>query len=182
MRNLMSEDEPYDSPWKMLLAGVLAPECRVQVSAAAGCPVIVKPSEETPLYCLHFVQILYRAGLPRESAQVGVTREFAQALAVIASELRLGDPTVCRTQVGPLIRRREMSRVDDWVSEAIAGGGIYLCRGAPRSETFNECKVLLQPRLAPRRATWKFLGRWSVFMVMKISTRLSIGWNALLHS
>lgn len=208
---------------------------QVAAAVAAGCPVIVKPSEETPLSCLRFVQILYRAGLPREWARVVVTadiwlaeklvtdpriglftfigsskvgwmlrsklapgtrcvlehggaapvilaedadrelalsaildggfyhagqdcgpvqrvyvprngaREFAQALAVMASELRLGDPTVCRTQVGPLIRRREVSRVDDWVSEAIAGGAICLCGGAPRSETFYECTVLLEP-------------------------------------
>ncbi len=31
---------------------------------AAGCPVIVKPAEDTPLSCLRFVQIMREAGLP----------------------------------------------------------------------------------------------------------------------
>ena len=37
---------------------------------AVGCPVIVKPSELTPLNCIRLVELLYKAGLPRDWCQV----------------------------------------------------------------------------------------------------------------
>ena len=37
---------------------------------AAGCPVIVKPASTTPLSCLTFVDILYKAGVPKDWVQV----------------------------------------------------------------------------------------------------------------
>ena len=57
---------------------------QVGPAVAVGCPVIVKPAEDTPLSCLRFVQILREAGLPEEWCQVVVTsrREDAEALVV----------------------------------------------------------------------------------------------------
>jgi acyl-CoA reductase-like NAD-dependent aldehyde dehydrogenase len=37
---------------------------QVAPAIAAGCPVIVKPATETPLFCLRFFSILHEAGLP----------------------------------------------------------------------------------------------------------------------
>lgn len=42
---------------------------QVVPAVAAGCPVIVKPSAETPLSCLRIVRLLYEAGLPQEWCQ-----------------------------------------------------------------------------------------------------------------
>ncbi|MEM9234698.1 MAG: aldehyde dehydrogenase family protein, partial [Pseudomonadota bacterium] len=39
---------------------------QVGPAVAAGCPVLVKPSADTPLSCQSFVNILYEAGLPEE--------------------------------------------------------------------------------------------------------------------
>lgn len=36
---------------------------------AVGCPVIIKPSDRTPLSCLRFVEILHEAGLPEHWCQ-----------------------------------------------------------------------------------------------------------------
>ena len=36
---------------------------------AVGCPVIIKPSDRTPLSCLRFVEILHEAGLPKHWCQ-----------------------------------------------------------------------------------------------------------------
>ncbi len=36
---------------------------------AAGCPVIIKPAEDTPLSCFRLVEILYEAGLPNYYCQ-----------------------------------------------------------------------------------------------------------------
>jgi acyl-CoA reductase-like NAD-dependent aldehyde dehydrogenase len=50
---------------------------------AAGCPVIVKPSEETPLTCLRFVRLLREAGLPDDWCQPVVTRDVALAQSLV---------------------------------------------------------------------------------------------------
>ncbi len=55
---------------------------QVGPAVAAGCPVIVKPAEATPLSCLRFVQILREAGLPDVWCQPTVTsgRDVSQSL------------------------------------------------------------------------------------------------------
>ncbi|MCF7996828.1 MAG: aldehyde dehydrogenase family protein, partial [Chromatiaceae bacterium] len=37
---------------------------QVAPAVAAGCPVIIKPAEDTPLSCLRFIDLLREAGLP----------------------------------------------------------------------------------------------------------------------
>ena len=39
---------------------------QVAPAVATGCPVLVKPADDTPLSCQSFVNILYEAGLPEE--------------------------------------------------------------------------------------------------------------------
>ncbi len=39
---------------------------QVAPAVAVGCPVLVKPADDTPLSCKAFVEILYEAGLPAE--------------------------------------------------------------------------------------------------------------------
>lgn len=43
---------------------------QVGPAIAAGCPVIVKPAENTPLSCIKLVNIFYQAGLPESWCQV----------------------------------------------------------------------------------------------------------------
>jgi acyl-CoA reductase-like NAD-dependent aldehyde dehydrogenase len=43
---------------------------QVGPAIAAGCPVIVKPAENTPLSCFRLVEIFHQAGLPVEWCQV----------------------------------------------------------------------------------------------------------------
>ena len=65
---------------------------QVAPAVAAGCPVIIKPAEVTPLSCMRFVNILYEAGLPEEWCQALVTagREESEALVVRSEERRGG--------------------------------------------------------------------------------------------
>jgi acyl-CoA reductase-like NAD-dependent aldehyde dehydrogenase len=46
---------------------------QVGPAVAAGCPVIVKPAEDTPLSCMRFIDILHEAGLPQGWAQALLT-------------------------------------------------------------------------------------------------------------
>ena len=56
---------------------------QVVPAVAAGCPVIVKPAEVTPLSCLRFVEILREAGLPEEWCQPLVTADIDVAEALV---------------------------------------------------------------------------------------------------
>ncbi len=208
-------------------------------AVAVGCPVLVKPSEDTPLSCMRFVKILREAGLPDEWCQPVVTAErdvsqkivtdprvgffsfigsagvgwmlrsklapgtrcalehggvapvilaadadvkralpllakggfyhagqvcvsvqrifahnsiaksVANGLAKEAKALKVGDPTKASTQVGPLIRPREVDRVAEWVEEARAGGAKVLAGGKRLSRTCYAPTVLWDP---PRTA------------------------------
>lgn len=55
---------------------------QVAAAVAAGCPVIVKPAEDTPLSCINFVRLLHEAGLPPAWCQVfnSVSHEASEAL------------------------------------------------------------------------------------------------------
>lgn len=56
---------------------------QVAPAVATGCPVIVKPSDRTPLSCLRFVRILHEAGLPPTWCQAVVTAERKDATALV---------------------------------------------------------------------------------------------------
>lgn len=49
---------------------------QVAPAVATGCPVIVKPAEDTPRSCMRFVNILHEAGLPKAWCQALVTLDL----------------------------------------------------------------------------------------------------------
>jgi len=79
---------------------------QVAPAIAAGCPIIVKPAEATPLSCFRFVEILREAGLPEAWCQAGLTanRDVAGKL---ASDARVGFFTfIGSAKVGWMLRSR----------------------------------------------------------------------------
>jgi len=56
---------------------------QVGPAVAVGCPVIVKPAEDTPLSCIRFVEILREAGLPEEWCQLFVTDHLKAATELV---------------------------------------------------------------------------------------------------
>lgn len=62
---------------------------QVGPAIAAGCPVVVKPAEDTPLSCFRFVRVLREAGLPEEWCQALVTRDLEVATGLV-SDPRVG--------------------------------------------------------------------------------------------
>ena len=202
---------------------------------AAGCPVIVKPAEDTPLSCMRLVSMLREAGLPEAwcqacvvddmalaeqlvtdhrvgffsfigSAKVGwmlrsklapgarcalehggaapvilagdadlddalpliakagfyhagqvcvsvqrvfapadLAEEVAQRLAELGNDMLVDDPVLEETDIGPLIRPREVERVHAWVEQAVEDGAELLSGGKPASNTCYPATVLLDP-------------------------------------
>jgi acyl-CoA reductase-like NAD-dependent aldehyde dehydrogenase len=56
---------------------------------AAGCPVVVKPAEATPLSCMRLVKILHEAGLPEEWCQALLTTDL-DVSSKLVSDPRIG--------------------------------------------------------------------------------------------
>jgi len=59
---------------------------QVAPAVATGCPVVVKPSADTPLSCLRFVEILREAGLPDTWCQVIVADDNETAETLVTDE------------------------------------------------------------------------------------------------
>ncbi|OED34128.1 aldehyde dehydrogenase [Chromatiales bacterium (ex Bugula neritina AB1)] len=221
---------------------------QVAPAVATGCPVIVKPAEDTPLSCFRFIQILHEAGLPADYAQALVVQDLAVAeqlvtdtrvgffsfigsakigwmlrsklapgarcalehggaapviidqsadlddtmpliakggfyhagqvcvsvqrvyapraiaadvaarLAKIGEQLTIGDPTLESTEVGPLIRTREVDRVAEWVDEAIAAGAECISGGKRLSDSSYSATVLLDPPMDARVSELEIFG------------------------
>lgn len=55
---------------------------------AAGCPVIIKPALNTPLSCIHFVEILKEAGLPEGWCQVALCEN--EVASYLVTDKRVG--------------------------------------------------------------------------------------------
>ena len=220
---------------------------QVAPAVATGCPVIIKPADDTPLSCKAFVDILYEAGLPENwckmvvtdlptaeklvtdprvaffsfigSAAVGwmlrsklapgtrcalehggaapvivgdypdmgsmipslvkggfyhsgqvcvsvqrvfateeVALDIAERLASEASRLTVGDAVREDVQCGPLIRPREVDRVEAWVGEALSGGARLLTGGKRLGKTAYAPTILLDPPVEAKVSTAEIFG------------------------
>ena len=204
-------------------------------AVAAGCPVIIKPAQDTPLSCFRLINILYEAGLPEAwcqgivttdhdaatklvsdnrvaffsfigSAHVGwmlrskladgtrcalehggvapvivshdadmddtiallskagfyhagqvcvsvqrvfadkaIARQLAERIAETGNKMKVGDPTLDDTEIGPLIRHTETDRVGEWVQDAINKGAECLSGGKKISDSCYQATVLFNP-------------------------------------
>ncbi|MCU1284881.1 MAG: aldehyde dehydrogenase [Acidobacteriales bacterium] len=56
-------------------------------------------------------------------------RQFTDALVPKVRALKCGDPLDETVDVGPLIRRSDAERIEQWISEAVNGGAKLLCGG-----------------------------------------------------
>ncbi len=70
---------------------------------------------------------------------------LAEALSARVSKLRMADPSLKDTEVGPLILPKEVDRVEQWVNEAVAGGAKATIGGKRAGETTYQPTVLLEP-------------------------------------
>ena len=72
--------------------------------------------------------------------------QFTSMLRDSVKKVKIGDPRDINTDVGPLIRPSEVTRVDKVVKRAIKDGAELICGGAIKSKTTYECTVLKDPK------------------------------------
>ena len=79
---------------------------QVAPAIAAGCPVIVKPAEDTPLSCFRFVQLLSEAGLPSGWCQCLLTKDTTVATHLVTSPLVSFFSFIGSAKVGWMLRSK----------------------------------------------------------------------------
>jgi acyl-CoA reductase-like NAD-dependent aldehyde dehydrogenase len=117
--------------WK--LRSKLAAGARCSLEHGGVAPVIVAADADVeaaiPLLCkggfYHAGQVC--VSVQRVYADKRIAMVLADRLALAASKLKVGDPTLPDTDVGPLIRESEVRRVDQWVHDAADRGAKILC-------------------------------------------------------
>ncbi len=147
-----------------MLRSKLAPGTRCALEHGGAAPVLV--AEDADLErALPLISKggFYHAGqvcvsVQRVFAHRSISHDLAERLAEAATALEVGDPTRPDTEVGPLIRPAEVSRVAEWVKEAVDRGGELLAGGGPASETCYAPTVLYEPPGDARVSTSEIFG------------------------
>jgi acyl-CoA reductase-like NAD-dependent aldehyde dehydrogenase len=147
-----------------MLRSKLAPGTRCALEHGGAAPVIVDDSADIDAMVPSLIKGgFYHAGQVCVSVQrIYVPRALAQSvaekLADGASKLVVGNAVEETTDVGPLIRPREVQRVADWVEEAASDGGRILCGGKSVGETAYLPTVVLDPPRHVRLSSAEIFG------------------------
>ena len=147
-----------------MLRSKLAPGARCALEHGGAAPLFVAADADLDAAVAAVTKGgFYHAGqvcvsVQRVFAHRDLAREFAERLAASAGALRVGDPTLQETEVGPLIRPQEVRRVGEWVEEASAAGAEVLCGGEALEETCYAPTVLYQPPDDARVSTEEIFG------------------------
>ncbi len=134
-----------------MLRSKLAPGTTCALEHGGVAPVVVAADADLEKMLPKLVKAgFYHAGqvcvsVQRVYAHESIALDLAERIAASAGELVVGDPVNEETEVGPLIDPAEVTRIDEWVKEAVAGGAKLLCGGKRLSESCYECTVLYNP-------------------------------------
>jgi len=134
-----------------MLRSKLAPGTRCALEHGGAAPAIVAADADLDDAVPKLVKGgFYHAGqvcvsVQRIFAHRSIAETLARRIAQQAIGLKVGDPTSDRTEVGPLIRKQEVDRVEAWVREAVDGGAVLVCGGKRLSDSCYEPTVLLEP-------------------------------------
>jgi len=93
---------------------------QVGPAIAAGCPVIVKPAESTPLSCIRLVRLLYQAGLPEGWCQFVMPETIDLAETLVTDSRIAFFSFIGSARVGWLLR----SKLAPGVRCALEHGGV----------------------------------------------------------
>ena len=133
------------------LRSQLAPGARCALEHGGAAPVIMEADADLedalPLLAkggfYHAGQVC--VSVQRIFAHRSIARAVAEELAILGTQMRVGDAVASETEIGPLIRPGEVKRIQEWVREAADQGGELLCGGEPISDTLYPATVIYDP-------------------------------------
>ena len=147
-----------------MLRSQLAPGTRCALEHGGAAPVILAADADLDDALPRLAKGgFYHAGqvcvsVQRIFAHSSIAAKSAEKLAEIGAAMKVGDPTLADTEVGPLIRQGEVDRVDEWVQAAIAGGAKCLTGGERLSGSCYKPTVLLDPPADANVSTMEIFG------------------------
>ena len=147
-----------------MLRSQLAPGTRCALEHGGAAPVILAADADLDDALPRLAKGgFYHAGqvcvsVQRIFAHSSIAVKSAEKLAEIGAAMKVGDPTLADTEVGPLIRKGEVDRVDEWVQAAIAGGAKCLTGGERMSDSCYKPTVLLDPPADANVSTMEIFG------------------------
>lgn len=133
------------------LRSQLAPGARCALEHGGAAPVIVEADADLddalPLLAkggfYHAGQVC--VSVQRVYVHSSIAKHVAEKIADMGNKMVVGDPTLAETEVGPLIRPREVERVHEWVEEAITKGAEKISGAKKISDTCYAPTVLYNP-------------------------------------
>ncbi|MFC2111550.1 aldehyde dehydrogenase family protein [Bacteroidota bacterium] len=148
--------------WKMRSKLAAGTRCALEHGGVA--PVIVEEDADIDTMLPALLKGgFYHAGQVCVSVQKvfvhhEICEEVTDRLANMATNLIVGNPLDPTTEVGPLISKSEVERVERWINEAIEGGAKLICGGKRISESCYEPTVLLHPPDDAKVSTQEIFG------------------------
>lgn len=145
------------------LRSILAPGARCALEHGGVAPVIVDRSADLDAIIEPIAKGgYYHAGQVCVSVQrIYVHNElkpaFTERFAARVEGLRVGNPTLPETEVGPLITPNEAKRVETWIEEATKAGAKRI-GGGRVSETTLKPAILLDPPADAKVSTQEVFG------------------------
>ncbi|MEE9330839.1 MAG: aldehyde dehydrogenase family protein [Methylophilaceae bacterium] len=146
------------------LKSKLAPGVRCALEHGGAAPVIVDQTANMKKTIPSMLKGgFYHAGQVCVSVQRVFVHEtildhITKLLVDGATTLKVGDPTLPETEVGPLILPREVDRVHAWVTEAVESGAKLLAGGKKLSEMTYSPTILLNPPENAKVSTMEIFG------------------------
>jgi acyl-CoA reductase-like NAD-dependent aldehyde dehydrogenase len=145
------------------LRSSLAPGARCALEHGGAAPVIIDRSADLGAVIEPIAKGgYYHAGQVCVSVQrifvhAALQAEFVDRYAARVLALKVGDPLLPETEVGPLIAPGEAKRVEEWIAEAVAAGGRQI-GGGRLSETTLRPSILVAPPVDAKVSTLEVFG------------------------
>ena len=114
----------------------------VIIDRSADLDRVIEPMAKGGYY--HAGQVC--VSVQRIYVHTDLEREFLDRFAARVKALRVGDPLLPETEVGPLILPREADRVSSWTEEAVSVGAKLIGGGRVSSTTLNPAILVNPPR------------------------------------
>ena len=146
------------------LRSKLPPGTRCALEHGGAAPVIIDRSAKLEAIITPLVKGgYYHAGQVCVSVQrifvhQDIKQAFLEKFTAAVQALRVGDPVLAETEVGPLILPKEVARVEEWVDEAVAAGAVVATGGKRISERVYAPTVLVEPPADVRVSTHEVFG------------------------
>lgn len=146
------------------LRSKLAPGTRCSLEHGGVAPVIIaEDADLNKILPLMAKGGFYHAGqvcvsVQRVYAHQSIVYKVASELAVLAEQMTVGDPADSGTDIGPLIRHREVDRVESWVNEAIIENAELITGGKRLSASLYQPTVLFNPSVNSKVSQQEIFG------------------------